>query len=423
MFKCLELRHSQYDIDSKKHGKLGLEHSECVGSGMGCRGRNKVFQILIILFSNVTRQAVILERKKQKKLRQKEQKVKEQFYGCNGDLNVYVDAVDRPTSAEASGPSSPSDSNSNSPDMPTNLDSQNKESDEDNEAQFDFSSEHMKQGDSQTVELQMVGANGRHRHLTTNHWQAPKSQRSSRYGFHASPNLQTLKPETVHKPGPAKDRSLQNGSKVWTKKLKNNSDGEKLKPPSSQGVTSHQIEENNVEVIIGSIPVALKSFVAQQQESRPNEAQDTSSTEHAVVKKKNASEKLMKANSLQSGTTRVASKHWRLVSHGETKNISPIDRSNEDSEGGAMLRKVHDPIPSSERSGQSQSLDNDGCDNRKQFRVLSDENARQGFVPFSSVAAKEFLARSMPSFTFIHCCVLYFINSDLNTTCIALLPG
>ncbi|PIN25076.1 hypothetical protein CDL12_02193 [Handroanthus impetiginosus] len=68
------------------------------------------------------RQAVLLERKKQKKLRQKEQKLKEQFYGGNANLSFNVDAADETTSAEASEPSPPSDSNSYSPDMPTNLD-------------------------------------------------------------------------------------------------------------------------------------------------------------------------------------------------------------------------------------------------------------------------------------------------------------
>ncbi|KAK6155682.1 hypothetical protein DH2020_009930 [Rehmannia glutinosa] len=307
------------------------------------------------------RQAVLLEKKKQKKLRQKEQKVKEQFDGCSGDLDVNVDALDRPTSAEASGPPSPSDSNSNPPDMPTNLNSssesmqpQSKELDENSDTQFDISSEHIKQGDSQATKLQMVGANGS-RHLATNRW--------------------------------------QNGTKIWTKKLKIDSDGENLKPPPSQGETNHQIEENNCEVIIGSISVTLKSSVAQQQDSRPDEAQDICSSEQ----KKNVSEKVTKANPVQFGNNRVASKHWRPVRHGETKSISPVDRGNEDSEGGAMLKKVHDRILSSERSEQSQSRDYD-CDNGEQYHVLSNENVQRGYLPFSSTAAKEFLAELVHSY-------------------------
>ncbi|XP_047938507.1 uncharacterized protein LOC125186202 isoform X2 [Salvia hispanica] len=314
------------------------------------------------------RQVAILERKKQKKLRQKQQKVREQYYGCSRDLNVYVDAIDRPTSAEASDLSSPSDPNSNSKEVPTTSDSvqpQNKESDEDIGAQFDARSEHKKHGDSPAVELQMVVANGI-RHVATNCLQALKSQRGSRYGANSNLNLRTLNPELIQKFGPSKDRSLHNGNKVWTKKLKtNNDDGENPRPPSLQD----------------------------QQASHPNERQDTCGTEQAVLKKKTASEKPAKSNSLQSGTNRVATRLWRPVSRGESKNVPPVGRSNGDPEDNATLSKVHEDTSSSERSGQSQSLDSDGCHNGKQSHVVSVENAQPGLVPFSIEAAKEFFAR------------------------------
>ncbi|XP_020548921.1 uncharacterized protein LOC105160463 isoform X2 [Sesamum indicum] len=272
------------------------------------------------------RQALLLERKKQKKLRQKEQKVKEQFYGSNENLNVDVEAVDGPTSTEASGPSSPSDCNSNSPDVPINLDSglestqpQSKEPEEEIGAHSNISSEHINLGDAQTIEP----ANG-YRAIVTNRCHVSKSQRGSRYGFH--------------------------------------------------GENGHQIEENKCEVIIGSISVALKNSVPHHQDSRPDEAQDVSSTEHAMLKKKNASEKLIKANSSQSGSSRGASKLWRPVIHGEVRSVTPFDRGNED-------------------SAQSQSTDSDGIDNRKHYHVVPDENAQGGCLPFSSIAAKEFLAQ------------------------------
>ncbi|KAL1531407.1 hypothetical protein AAHA92_31549 [Salvia divinorum] len=334
------------------------------------------------------RQAVIGERKKQKKRRQKEQKVREQYCGCGSDFNVYVGAVDRPTSAEASDMSSPSDSNSNSQEVLTSIDSvqpQNKESDEDIE-----SSEHKKQGDYPAAELQMLVANG-HRHAATSRLQALKSQRGSRYGLHANSNPQTLKPELMHKLGPSKDRSIQNGNKVWTKKLKNNNDWKNPRPPSLQEVASHRIEQNNGEVIIGSISVTLKSYYDQQKASHPNETQDTCNAEQ--LKKKNASEKPVKCNSLQFGTNRAPSRLWRPVSRGEIKNVPTVGRINEDLEDSAMLSKVHNDTPSSERSGQSQSLDSDGCDNGKQFHVISDDKAQRELMPFSSEAVKEFLAR------------------------------
>ncbi|KAG8381308.1 hypothetical protein BUALT_Bualt06G0108900 [Buddleja alternifolia] len=325
------------------------------------------------------RQAALLERKKQKKLRQKEQKVKEQLYGCNGDVNVVVDEVDRPDSAEESGPSSPSDSNSNSPDMLSNLDSclepmqsQSKESHEDTVPQSGFSSEHINQRDSEITEFQM-GAPSDQRYSATTRWQAPRSQRGSRYGFHVSQNFQILKTEPVHKLGPSKDRHPLN-KKVWTKKIKIDGDGESVKPSSLQEETSQQIEENNCEVIIGSISVTLKTSVAQQQESCTNGEQDTTcSTEQAMFRNKNDSEKII--------TNQVAS-----------KSILLVDKGNEDYEKGAMLEKVHER-KFSESSIQSKSTNDVDRDNQKDHNVLSEDHSQQGNLPFSSEAAREFLAQ------------------------------
>ncbi|KAL6509298.1 hypothetical protein OROGR_022608 [Orobanche gracilis] len=392
------------------------------------------------------RHAELLEKKRQKKLRQKEQKMKEQFNGCNANINVEVDAVDRqnssepsgpnsaeqsgpnsaeqsgpnsaeqsgpnsaepsgpnsaepsgPNSAEPSGPSASSYSSSNSPDIPTNLDScleakepEVKESNEkDSEAQIDTCSEHIKQvDDSQTTNIQKAGPNGT-RHLATNCWQASKPQRGNRFGSNPHPS----KFESVYKLNPSKERSLQDGIKIWTKKLKIDTDGGNLKPPPSHEETSHQIEENNCEVIIGSISVILKNSVARKQDSLPGEVSDNSSNDHAVIPKKNASEKATKTNHAQSGNNHAASKHWRPVHHGETKSAMPLDRGNEVSKGSAMSKKVPERILSTdERSKQSQSVDDDFDNGSNQIRELSNEDAQQGYVPFSSVAAKEFLAR------------------------------
>ncbi|KAL3837690.1 hypothetical protein ACJIZ3_022281 [Penstemon smallii] len=403
------------------------------------------------------RQAELLERKKQKKLRQKEQKLKEQHYEQTGDLDGAVVAVDAPTSVEVSGLSSPSDSNLKSLDVPENLDSsletmrlqskeldgdsnlksldvpenldssletmrlqskeldgdiesdsnfnsldvpenldsslesmllQSKESDGDFKAQFDFSSEFNSQVDSQTIEPQIVGTDG-NRQLTTRRRKAPKSQRDSRHGFHVgqnAQNLQALKPEPIRK---LQSRSR---SRVWTKKSKIESDSESLKTPCNQ------IEENNCQVIIGSIPVPLKNCVPQKQD----ESQDSCSKQ-TTTKKNNSSENLMKAdNNVQSAA----------ISQVETKKISPFDRVNEDSKGGVMLEKAceYDRIMSSETNTQLKSTNNDDFDNRISTsnddfdnrismsndddfdnRVSSSGNVQQGYLPFSSTAAKEFL--------------------------------
>lgn len=323
--------------------------------------------------------------------------MKERSHGCKGDLDVAVDATDVPVLAEASGPSSPSDSSSNAIDGLENLDSclesqqfQSKKSAKDIESQIDFSSECINQGDYQTIEPRMVGEHG-HQHLAINSWQVSNSQSDCQcqYGFNVSQNIHTLKPESTQKVGPSKDRALLNGSKVWTKKDKMDSHGECLKPSLDGGI-SHQMEENNCEVIIGSISIPVNSCAGQQQHFYPVDAQDTCSQQPAMLM--NTSEKLIKSDTVQSGTNCIGSKRCRPVSHGETKGITAVERSNEDSEGVVVLKKLGDRIMSSERCMPLQSTYDD-CDNHD--HVISDGSGQQGIVPFSSIAAREFLAQSM----------------------------
>ncbi|KAL3834404.1 hypothetical protein ACJIZ3_009140 [Penstemon smallii] len=283
------------------------------------------------------RQAELLERKKQKKLRQKEQKAREQFRGQNGDLSVGVVAVDAPASPETSELSSSSDSaltlndTENLVSILESIQIQSKELEE-FEDQLDLNSKPIDQIESQTIEPQVVGTND-HLQVTDNHWQVPRSQRRSPHEINVGQNLQTSKPEPLHKPGQSKDRSVQNGSKVWTKKIKMDSNLENLKPPTLKQETSYQIEENNSEVIIGSIPITIKSYVDQKQDIRLDKAQENCSTDLAMLKK-NAAEKLIEGR-----------------------------------------------FTSNDRCMQSQSTED------------SDGNIQRGNLPFCRIAAKEFLER------------------------------
>ncbi|PIN22261.1 hypothetical protein CDL12_05017 [Handroanthus impetiginosus] len=297
------------------------------------------------------RQAELLGRKKLKKLRQKEQKVKEQLYQCKVD--VIVDVADGPVLAETSGPSSLSHSSSNSVDVPANLDSclesvqfQTEATEIDIEAQIDLSSRLINQCNSPTNGPQMVDENS---HML---------QRETQYGFHASENLQ--KSESIPKIGSSKNRTLLNQSKVWAKKNKMGSDAVSLKP-SLQGEISRRIEGNNCEVVIGSISIPLNSCASAQDTCRA-EAEPAMFTNH------------------------TASKLWRPVNLVETKDISSVERENEDSGGPVVLERVNDRIMSTERCESSQSTDDDEFDNREQYHLHSDGN-----FPFSSVAAKELL--------------------------------
>ncbi|XP_073130442.1 uncharacterized protein [Henckelia pumila] len=330
------------------------------------------------------RQAEILERKKQKKLRQKEQKFKEHLYEENGYLNVAVDAVDEPVLAEASAITSPSDSDSNSPNadkfIQSYLDSlQNcsKEEEIDIEAQLDFNIEHIILDDFQTIE---PGAND-HQHVAINNWQVPKSHKAGRNGFVVRKNLQALKPEVTQKFRPTKGQAQVNGNKVWTRKFKPNNAGESLKATLPVKV-SCRTEDTNSEVMIGSISVALKVCDLRKHECSPDESIDSPSMEHAILNKNIMVEELANADSVQSGTK------------GEAMSTSPVESGNEESGVFCGMLSMNDRFSSSERCVPSHSTeeDDDDRDSGKDTCLLSGETPQQEHAPFSSLAAKEFLA-------------------------------
>lgn len=85
--------------------------------------------------------------------------------------------------------------------------------DDDIEAQIDFNSERINQDNFR-------------RHLVTNRWQLPNSQRCGQNGIHVSQNLQESKSKPVQKLGPSRDQgTLLNGSKIWIKKCKAENEG------------------------------------------------------------------------------------------------------------------------------------------------------------------------------------------------------
>ncbi|KAL2558642.1 C2H2-like zinc finger protein [Forsythia ovata] len=322
------------------------------------------------------RQAELMERKKQKKLRQKEQKTKDQLNGCKACLNLSINALDESLSAEVPYLPSPSDSNLNSPDMLVNVASCPEpiqfpsEEIGGAEAQFNFSSEHINADNFQTVETRTMNSDGRW-HLATNRWQVAKSQNGGRNGFYVSHDLQAVKPEPIQKHTPPKDHgSLLNGSKVWTKKFKADNDDESSKPR----LQGNQAERNSCKVMIGSISVTLRD---------PGELQDTCSAKHATPTLSDISEKLVKSSAI---------KPCIPVNRHETSGIWLVDKGSEESEG-SVFDKARNQTVCSERCMQSCSIDSDDHDGGKHRDMFSDGNAKQGGLPFCSISAKEFLAQ------------------------------
>ncbi|MCD7461704.1 hypothetical protein HAX54_046838 [Datura stramonium] len=331
--------------------------------------------------------AEMLERKKLKKLRQKEQRAREQSNWERGDLEVPADSFEVPM-AEPSIPSAAvSDSNSSTPEVSDDVSSclelvqfSNSE-DMDIEAQLNLSHQHLDLVEIQDVEPPPVSAHSR-RHFPHTQWQVPKSQRMGRNGFHNNQNHQVQKLEPVQKHGVFKDRGAPiNSSKIWTRKIRV-LNGEHFTPE----LQKEAIDQNrsNCEVMIGSISVPMKNCSTHGQGNCPSIERDNfDSTEPDMPKKCNVVVKPAKQDALQGGSNGAAVKLWRPVSrHG----------SGQHPEEAVIIGKLDNQTSSTENSLRSCSMDNPICKNKNCTCQVSDGNVHQG-LGFCSISAKAFLSQ------------------------------
>lgn len=332
------------------------------------------------------RQAELLERKRQKKLRQKEQKLKEQVNGETEDLKVPANTLNSSPSGESSSSNTLETLTDHVPSLLEPIQSSITEEDADTETQNGFSSEQSDSGTYSNVEHQTAHRSGR-RILVISRWQVPKSQRGGRNGFHANQNPQVLKAELVQKHGaPREARSAQviNGNKIWTRKPKSENDGENLKSRLQKEAVNQA--DQNCEVMIGSISVTLGSCTAQQ----PSD----SLGEHAMSKY-SGDEKTVKSDSVQGVSNRSVVKLWRPVSRHETRGPMPVQSDGGESREDIITRKGNYETVSNESCLRSCALDGNGNGNESEdnnSHPLVEESVQPEDCPFSSHAAKAFLA-------------------------------
>lgn len=330
------------------------------------------------------RQAELLERKRQKKLRQKEQKLKEQVNGETEDLKVPANTLNSSPSAESSSSNTLETLTDHVPSLLEPIQSSITEEDADTETQNGFSSEQSDSGTYSNVERKTAHRSGR-RILVISRWQVPKSQRGGRNGFHANQNPQVLKTEPVQKHGaPREARSAQviNGNKIWTRKPKSENDGENLKSRLQKEAVNQA--DQNCEVMIGSISVTLGSCTAQQ----PSD----SLGEHAMPKY-SGDEKTVKSDSVQGVSNRSVVKLWRPVSRHETRGPMPVQSDGGESREDIIIRKGNYQTVSSESCLRSCALDGNGNESEdNNSHPLVEESVQPEDCPFSSHAAKAFLA-------------------------------
>ncbi|XP_059304772.1 uncharacterized protein LOC132056541 isoform X1 [Lycium ferocissimum] len=327
------------------------------------------------------KQAELLERKKLKKLRQKEQRAREQSNWERGDLEVPADSFDGPMAESSILSATVSDSYSSTPEVSDDLSSclelvqlSNNE-DIDIEAQLNLSHQHLDLVEIQDVEPPPVSANSR-RQFPRTQWQVPKSQRMGRNGFHNSQNHQVQKLEPMQKHAVFKDRGAPvNSSKIWTRKVRVQN-GERSRPePQKEAMDQNP---SNCEVMIGSISVPMKNSNTHGQGNCPAVERDNlDSTEPGMPNKCNLVVKPAKQDALQGGSNGAAVKLRRPVGrHG----------SGQHPEEPVITGKLDNQTSSTENSLPSCSMDN------PIGKQVSDGNVNQG-LGFCSISARAFLSQ------------------------------
>ncbi|KAK9914279.1 hypothetical protein M0R45_038065 [Rubus argutus] len=332
------------------------------------------------------RQAELLERKRQRKLRQKEQKAKDQE-----KVNAK-ESVDEPLE-ETSSHSTTFDSDSPISDVLDHVHSSLEAFQHSNtnenlhpESQTEFNCGQADPLNGSNVERRTVQGSGSRRAVAR--WQVlPKSQRCVPNGFHAGQSSQTSKLPSMQNHGSYRDsRAVSGSNKVWSRKPKPEFDGGSLKA----GVQKDAIEPDQIknhEVLIGSISVTLGNCC--QESSNLAGFRDDGPLEHQMPKN-NVQDKTNKLDSVQSSTNRSTVKLWRPVSRNGTKGgPMPIQNSSREFEMDVAAEKANSRTISNGNCPRSCDMDshNDGIVNGS---TLPLEAERLGF---SSHAAKDFLAQ------------------------------
>ncbi|MFS8013619.1 hypothetical protein Hanom_Chr14g01335131 [Helianthus anomalus] len=194
------------------------------------------------------RQAELLERKRQRKIRQKEQRARDQSNDMKVELSTASDLFESIPSAENSGRQISPEIDSLIPDGNGNVASPF------DLIQLSSNEEALDHLDSAANKL-----NNSSQHFIAR-WQVPKSQRNGRNGRHNNnQNGNYVKWEPAHK---HREQRGNNGGKIWTKKPKPES-GVTVKSRVDSDA-NNQTAQNGCQLMIGSISVTVRNSTTNQ---------------------------------------------------------------------------------------------------------------------------------------------------------------
>lgn len=349
-----------------------------------------------------------MERKRQKKLRQKEQKTKEHVQEEQANLlKERIDnTVEGVSSAEQSFPLTASDSGMSclealADHIPSSFESFELPSMVENvglEIQIGSGSD---PGTRHNVERQTVQRNSR-RHFVVGRWHlSPKSQWNHvPNGFHASQNSQASKHSAMQKHGNHRDSKPVpsiNGNRKWSRKSKPNYTEDGLKTRVQKEAISLPDHNERHEVLIGSISVALGNC-SQQEGNNVDGARDDFLSEHQIPKENSVQDKHNRPDSAHCNTNRSTIKLWRPVSRNGMQGPISVDNGARESHVDGVAGKIDDYTPSNGNCLTSLSVGDNKCGTGS-FPLLP-ESLHPGTVHFSCQAAKAFLAESKWNFPY-----------------------
>ncbi|KAK8283837.1 hypothetical protein V6Z12_D08G120700 [Gossypium hirsutum] len=302
------------------------------------------------------RQVELLERKRQKKLRQKEQKAKELR---PWEMEEALEPIPFP----------------------------NPEEGVDYRVQTEFYNQYCEPGTSQNGERRVEQVDGCQRIVVARWKTPPKSQRNS-HGF---------KSGGTNKHGTNRERiaAMGNSNKMWSRKSKAIDDGDSLQIKAGKQATNQPDQNKNPELVIGSISVPLGKNLAETHDRCPAECQ---------TPKNNVQESFSKHDHVQIVANRSTIKFWRPVSRQERKSSLPVQNGIKEVEVIAENDGVQ--ISSNESYRRSSAVDGSDGVLRMNLSSTLKESVQPGGLQFDSNAAKAFLAESkLGCLIYIYICV------------------
>ncbi|XP_052491214.1 uncharacterized protein LOC105791160 isoform X2 [Gossypium raimondii] len=298
------------------------------------------------------RQVELLERKRQKKLRQKEQKAKELR---PWEMEEALEPIPFP----------------------------NPEEGVDYRVQTEFYNQYCEPGTSQNGERRVEQVDGCQRIVVARWKTPPKSQRVVLNGFHANQNSHGFKSGGTNKHETNRERiaAMGNSNKMWSRKSKAIDDGDSLQIKAGKQATNQPDQNKNPELVIGSISVPLGKNLAETHDRCPAECQ---------TPKNNVQERFSKHDHVQIVANRSTIKFWRPVSRQERKSSLPVQNGIKEVEVIAENDGVQ--ISSNESYRRSSAVDGSDGVLRMNLSSTLEESVQPGGLQFDSNAAKAFLA-------------------------------